>query len=208
MIKKSVIFFYMVVNFCLSTTNAEPLTAIILQTSLNEKDSRSDLLGNILFDKVTKAGFRVEKVSLKDFPLPLNNGHDGTAFDNSYVKTLHDKIKQAQVIFIAFPIYNYAVSAATKNLFELTSHQHGNTLSGDAWAGKVVGLAGASGSSKSMLAPLGFAGSLITDQKCHIIPHIAVATKEDFKEKEPTQALEDRLSNMVEQAKRLATALN
>lgn len=208
MFKKSIIYLGLLVGFLLPTAKAEPLTAIILQTSLNEKDSRSDLLGNILYDKAIKAGFKVEKASLKDFPLPLSNGHGGSAFDDSHVKTLHDKIKQAQVIFVAFPIYNYAASAATKNLFELTSHKHNDTLPGDAWQGKVVGLAGASGSSRSMLAPLSFAGSLITDQKCHVIPHIAIATNEDFKEKEPTKELADRLDKMVEQAKRLGEVLS
>lgn len=208
MFKKAIIYFGMLVNLCPLAAKAEPLTAIILQTSLNEKDSRSDLLGDILFDKATKAGFKAEKVSLKDFPLPLSNGHGGSAFENSHVKTIHDKIKQAQVIFVAFPIYNYAVSASTKNLFELTSHNHKNVLAGDAWQGKVVGLVGASGSSKSMLAPLSFAGSLITDQKCHVIPHIAVASGEDFKEKEPSKELEDRLDKMIDQAKLLGAALN
>lgn len=208
MIKKSIIYLGLLVGLSLISAQAEPLTAIVLQTSLNEKNSLSDLLGEILFDKATKAEFKVEKVSLKDFSIPFNNGHDGSAFDDKQVKVLHDKIKQAQVIFVTFPIYNYAVSAVTKNLFELTSHKHKDVLSGDAWMGKVVGLAGAAGSSKSMLATLGFAGSLITDQKCHIIPYIAVATNEDFKEKEPTKELIDRLNNMVEQAKRLGKALS
>lgn len=202
------VYFGLLAGLFLPTAKAEPLTALVLQTSLNEKDSRSDLLGDILFDKAIKAGFKVQKISLKDFPLPLSNGHEGSAFDDKNVKTFHDKIKQAQVILVAFPIYNYAVSAATKNVFELTSHPHKNVLSGDAWMGKVVGLAGASGSSKSMLAPLGFAGSLITDQKCHVIPHIAIAINEDFKEKEPSKELSDRLDKMIDQAKRLGAALS
>ncbi|WP_032113067.1 NADPH-dependent FMN reductase [Candidatus Paracaedibacter symbiosus] len=205
MLKKIISYLTLLIGFCLSTVNAEPITAIVLQTSLNKTDSRSDLIGEILYDKATKAGFKVEKISLKDFPLPLCDGHGGAAFDDPNVKILHAKIKEAKAIFVAFPVYNYAVSAGTKNLFELTSHPHKDILSGDAWGGKVVALIGSAGSPKSMLAPLSFADSIMTDQKCHIVPHITIANADDFKDKKPTKELDERLNKIVEQAKQLAT---
>lgn len=206
MLKKLLICFTLLTSL-FSATYAEEITMIILQTSLKKEGSRSDLLGDILFEKAKKAGFKVEKISLKEFPLPICDGDGGAAYDQPQVKIIHDKIKAAKVILVAFPIHNYSVAASTKNLFELTTHSHKDILKGDAWRGKVVGLAAAAGSANSMLAPLSFISTLIVDQRCVVIPHYAVATGDDFKDKDPTKTLNDRLDKMIEQAKTLGAAV-
>ena len=181
---------------------------LVLQTSLKKEGSRSDLLGEILFEKAQKAGFKVEKISLKAFDLPLCDGHGGAAYDHPHVKIIHDKIKQAKVILVTLPIHNYSVAASTKNLFELTTHPHKDILKGDAWRGKIVGVAAAAGSSKSLLAPLSFINTLILEQQCFIIPHYALATGDDFKDKDPIKELNDRLDKVIEEAKHLGELKN
>lgn len=204
MLKKMLIWLAVFIPL-LTEVSAAEITAVVLQTSLNKKNSRSDVLGDLLFEKAVKAGFKVEKISLKDFSLPLCDGHEGSAYDDPQVKILHDKIKLAKVIFVAAPIYNYSIAASTKNLFELTSHSHKDILAGDPWRGKVVGLAVAAGSANSMLAPLSFINTLMLDQRCLVIPQFVVASGDDFKDKQPLTQLTERLDKLIEQAKRLAS---
>lgn len=185
---------------------AQAGTILIIKTSLN-KDSKSDLLGDSLFKKATDLKLEVEQISLKNYTLPFCDGHEGAAYDNPQVKELHDKIKKASVIIITAPIYNFAVSAATKNLYELTSHPHKDILAGDAWRGKVVAFAGASGSPKSLMAPLSFLNTLILDGKCIIVPEIVMTSGDDIKEKAPTKEINDRLDNLLAQTQLLGKAV-
>lgn len=202
MMKKIGMLFILTLCGVLAAPLAHAAKILILQTSLN-KESKSDLLANALFKKAKELQLDVEQLSLKNYPLPLCDGHEGASYDNPQVKVIHDKIKNASVIIIAAPVYNFAVSAGTKNLYELTSHPHKSVLSGDAWRGKIVGFAGASGSPKSLMAPLSFINSLMLDAKCLIIPEIVMASGDDFKGQDPSQEISDRLSSLLTQAVRL-----
>jgi len=72
----------------------------------------------------------VELVDLAEHDLPLCGGTG--AFEHPSVKTLTGIIDAAGAILVSSPVYNYDLSAATKNLMELT---------GSAWTDKPVGFA-------------------------------------------------------------------
>ena len=76
---------------------------------------------------------------------------DGTgSFDHPSVKTLTGIIDAAGAILVSSPVYNYDLSAAAKNLMELT---------GSAWTEKPVGFLCAGGGRASYMSPIGFANA-------------------------------------------------
>ena len=72
---------------------------------------------------------------------------------------------------VATPVYNYDVSAAAKNIVELT---------GSAWEDKVVGFLCAAGGMGSYMSVMSFANSLMLDFRCLIIPRFVYATGDSF----------------------------
>jgi len=72
---------------------------------------------------------------------------------------------------LATPVYNYDVSAAAKNMVELT---------GSAWEDKVVGFLCAAGGMGSYMSVMSFANSLMLDFRCLIIPRFVYATGDSF----------------------------
>ena len=72
-----------------------------------------------------------------------------------------------KAILLATPIYNYDVSAAAKNMVELT---------GSAWRDKTVGFICAAGGTSSYMSVMGLANSLMLDFRCIILPRFVYAT--------------------------------
>jgi len=72
---------------------------------------------------------------------------------------------------IATPVYNYDVSAAAKNMLELT---------GSAWEDKIVAFLCAAGGMSSYMSVMSFANSLMLDFRCLIIPRFVYATGDSF----------------------------
>jgi NAD(P)H-dependent FMN reductase len=112
-----------------------------------------------------------ELVDLRDSPLPLCDGD--SAYEHPSVDALSRGISEARVVVVAAPIYNFDVSAALKNLVELT---------GDAWEDKIVGFLCAAGGSGSYMAVMGIVNSLMLDFRCLIIPRFVYATGKDFED--------------------------
>ncbi len=108
-------------------------------------------------------------VDLQDHPLPVCDGD--AAYGDAAVAALRGQIEQADGILVATPIYNYDVSASTKNLLELT---------GSAWTGKVVGFLCAAGGKSSYMSVMAFANSLMLDFRCTIIPRFVYAEGDAF----------------------------
>jgi len=128
-------------------------------------------MAQYLADCYRAQGIATRIIDLRDAALPLCDGE--AAYDHQDVKTLSKSISVARVIVVATPIYNFDVSAALKNLIELT---------GDSWENKVVGFLCAAGGSPSYMSVMSLANSLMLDFRCLIIPRFVFATGEDFED--------------------------
>ena len=101
----------------------------------------------------------IELIDLRNYDLPLCDGDESS--DNLQVQELKTKIRNAQGILIATPVYNYNINAALKNLIELT---------GSAWTDKVVGFICSAGGKNSYMSVMSLANSLMLDFRSIIIP--------------------------------------
>ncbi len=135
---------------------------LILSCSLHPR-SLSRVLARRLADHLPEE--ETDFVDLVDHPLPLCDGH--SAYSHPSVKDLSERIKAARGVVIASPVYNYDVSAATKNVLELT---------GRAWTRKVVGMVCAAGGKGSYMAPMGFLNSLMLDYRSFVLPSFVMTT--------------------------------
>ena len=139
----------------------------------------------------------VDFVDLTNFPLPMCDGD--TAYHDLHVAELRGKIHAAKGIVIAAPIYNYDISASTKNLIELT---------GSAWKEKVVGFVCAAGGRSSFMSVMGLANSLMLDFKCIIVPRFVYATEAAFTSHKLSDAkIHERLDDLAQNLIRVSAAL-
>jgi FMN reductase len=141
---------------------------LVISTSGNP-DSNSRRMGREAFKHLQKAGVACEWLDIAELDVPLCDA------DECYVqpgaKQLNEKIKWADGILVATPVYNYDVSAAAKNMVELT---------GNGWEDKVVGFLCAAGGMSSYMSVMSFANSLMLDFRCVIIPRFVYATGHAF----------------------------
>jgi FMN reductase len=174
------------------------LSTLVISTSLRE-GSKSRILAQKIKEKLDKMNTECEFLNLKDYPnLPHCDGK--ACYANETVQKLSAKIAKATAIILAFPIYNYDCSSATKNLIEVTGYS---------WKDKVVGLVCSAGSPKAFMSPLNLANSLMVHSNCMIIPKYVFADPSDFPEKtdEPSKDLDKRLENLAKASTKLATAM-
>ena len=143
------------------------------------------------------AGKRVESelIDLRQHDLPLHTGTSASRTDTALKLT--EKVRTADAIVVAVPIYVYDTNAAIKNFVD---------LSGRAWTDKPVGFLCAAGGPSSYMAILGLANSLMLDFRCLIVPRFVYATGDDFvNDRQPgMQIASDEIKDRIEQ---LATAL-
>jgi NAD(P)H-dependent FMN reductase len=137
--------------------------------------SRSRVMANYLADCYRREAISPRVINLRDVPLPLCDGE--SAYGHPDLPNLAKVISEARVIVVATPIYNFDVSAALKNLVELT---------GRSWENKIVGFLCAAGGSLSYMSVMSLASSLMLDFRCLIIPRFVFATGQDFKDGELT----------------------
>ena len=131
---------------------------LLLSCSLNPA-SRSRVLAHAAHERFLALGETVEFIDLQNWPLPLCDG--ATAYSDANAQRLSELARRADAIVIASPVYNYGVSAAAKNLVELT---------GRSWTGKVVGMLFAAGGWGSYMSGMPLANSLMLDFRCLVIP--------------------------------------
>src|ERR1700719_1569133 len=141
---------------------------LVVSTSGNP-DSNSRRMGRIAFRHLEKAKVDCAWLDISELDLPLCDA------DACYIKPGSQKVskalKAAEGILLATPVYNYDVSAAAKNLVELT---------GSAWEDKVVGFLCAAGGMNSYMSVMAFANSLMLDFRSVIIPRFVYATGRAF----------------------------
>lgn len=170
---------------------------LVFSTSLHPT-SRSRILANAALAGLREKGVSCELVDLSYMnPLPPCNGHD--CYSDPAVGELAGKIAAAEGIVIAAPIYNYDVSAACKNLIELT---------GSSWNDKVVALLCSAGGQGSYMAPLSFLGSLMLDFHCLVVPRFVYATEDCFTDEQlSNDDVAARLKQMTSQLVKLGSAV-
>ena len=101
---------------------------------------------------------------------------------------------------MATPVYNYDVSAAAKNMVELT---------GSAWEDKVVGFLCAAGGMGSYMSVMSFANSLMLDFRCLIIPRFVYATGDSFNGDKLTDTkVAKRIGHVASELVRVTTGLS
>jgi NAD(P)H-dependent FMN reductase len=126
-------------------------------------------MGRIAFRSLEKAKVDCTWLDISELELPLCDAD--ACYSKPGSQSVSKAIKAADGLLLATPVYNYDVSAAAKNLVELT---------GGAWEDKVVGFLCAAGGMNSYMSIMAFANSLMLDFRCVIIPRFVYATGRAF----------------------------
>lgn len=169
---------------------------LLYSCSLNP-ESRSRILAEAVRDWFARLDEPVEYIDLREWPLPICDG--GTAYGDPNARRLAELGKQADAVVIATPVYNFGVSAATKNLVELT---------GRSWTGKVVGMLLAAGGQGSYMSGMGLANSLMLDFRCLVIPRFVYADGEAFDENRiADHEIDRRVEELAKEVTRVVRAL-
>lgn len=146
-----------------------PMHILTISCSLNP-GSRSAILIHRACETLRAEGHDPGFIDLAQLTLPLCDGH--AAYQHKNVAPAAEKVRAADGILLATPIYNYDVNAAAKNLVELTG--------ADCWQGKAVGFLAAAGGQGSYMSLMPFANSLMLDFRCFIFPRYVYATGAAF----------------------------
>lgn len=172
------------------------MNALVVSCSLNP-GSRSATLAQHAVEALRGLDVSVDLLDLREHPIPLCDGGDANSHES--VAELRARIRAADVILLAAPIYNYDTNAAAKNLIELT---------GSAWEDKIVGFLCAAGGRGSYMSILSLANSLMLDFRCLIVPRFVYAVDADFQpDGNPAQFIRHRLQTLCAESTRLASAL-
>ena len=141
---------------------------LVISTSGNP-GSNSRRMGRIAFDYLKATSGDCEWIDLRDLDLPLCDAD--VCYGSPGATKLNAAIKAADGILVASPVYNYDMSAAAKNMIELT---------GSSWEDKIVGFLCAAGGMSSYMSVMSYANSLMLDFRCVIIPRFVYATGSAF----------------------------
>ncbi len=141
----------------------------IISSSLRKK-SHSLVLGTYARDYLeNNHKLNIDLINMQDYPLPLCCPEE--AYNDANVIRLKSMIESVNSVIFSTPIYNYEVNSVLKNLLDLT---------GKAWYDKLVGMMCSAGGSRSYMAVMSFANSLMLNFRCLIVPRFVYATKDDF----------------------------
>jgi len=140
----------------------------------------------------------VEFFDLQENPLPMCDGDE--CYDLPEVLAFREKVKNAEGIVMAIPVYNFNVSSGAKNVVEL-----GGRMLYD----KTFGFICAAGAKSSYMSVMSLANSLMIDFRCYIIPKFVYATKHDFDNGKITNSdIEDRIEELGNELVKVSKALN
>ncbi len=169
---------------------------LVISTSGNST-SNSRKLGRHAFGYLQKLKADVTWLDLSELNLPLCDAD--ACYAEPGAQALSQAIKSADGILVAAPVYNYDVSAAAKNMIELT---------GSAWEDKVVGFLCAAGGMSSYMSVMAYANSLMLDFRTVIIPRFVYATGDAFNDEQITEEkVNHRIERVAEELVRFTTAL-
>ncbi len=140
----------------------------------------------------------VELFDLQKNPLPMCDGDD--CYDLPEVLDFREKVKNAEGIIMAIPVYNFNASSGAKNVVEL-----GGRMLYD----KIFGFLCAAGGRNSYMSVMSLANSLMLDFRCYIIPKFVFATKNDFEEgKIVNSEIKSRIQELGSELIRVSSALS
>jgi NAD(P)H-dependent FMN reductase len=169
-------------------------SALVVSTALNP-GSKTLTAARIVQWRLETDGFAVDVADLAAESLPQCDGE--TCYQDKNVKSMVRRVKQAALVVICFPIFNYQPNSAAKNFVEVT---------GEGWKDKVVSLVANGGDDRSYLASLSLANSLMTDHHCVVVPqflHLAPAAHDASN----AVVLEGTTAELFEQQMKSATHL-
>ena len=139
----------------------------------------------------------VEFFDLQDNPLPMCDGDK--CYDLPEVLEFREKVKNADGIIMATPVYNFNVSSGAKNIVEL-----GGRMLYD----KIFGFMCAAGGINGYMSVMSLANSLMLDFRCYIIPKFVYATKHDFDDEKITNTdIKKRIEELGKELIRVSKAL-
>jgi FMN reductase len=141
---------------------------LVISTSGNP-DSNSRRMAQLAFDWLKKHRVESDWLDISRLHLPLCDAD--ACYNHPEAQKISSVIDSADGIILATPVYNYDVSAAAKNLIELT---------GSAWEDKIVAFLCAAGGMSSYMSVMSFANSLMLDFRTVIIPRFVYATGDSF----------------------------
>ena len=168
------------------------MSYLIISTSLRP-GSRSQIMAKYLQDKIDN----VEFFDLQENPLPMCDGDE--CYDLPEVLDFREKVKNADGIIMAIPVYNFNVSSGAKNIVEL-----GGRMLYD----KTFGFICAAGAKSSYMSVMSLANSLMIDFRCYIIPKFVYATKHDFEDNKIINSdIEGRIEELGKELIRVSNAL-
>ena len=171
------------------------MTYLIISTSLR-LGSRSQIMAKHLEKSFGKE--EVKFFDLQETPLPMCDGDK--CYDLPEVLDFREKIKEADGIIMAIPVYNFNVSSGAKNIVEL-----GGRMLYD----KTFGFLCAAGGRNSYMSVMSLANSLMLDFRCYIIPKFVFATKNDFEEDKIVNSdIKSRIKELGSELIRVSKALN
>src|SRR5438309_8540512 len=169
---------------------------LVVSTSGNP-DSNSRRMGRIAFHRLENAKVESAWLDISQLDLPLCDAD--ACYAQPSAQHVRGAIKAADGILVATPVYNYDVSAAAKNMVELT---------GKAWEDKVVGFLCAAGGMSSYMSVMAFATSLMLDFRSVIIPRFVYATGRAFEGGELTDnEVGERINELADELVRFTKAL-
>lgn len=157
---------------------------LVISTSGNP-DSNSRRMAQVAFDWLKEANDECEWLDISKLDLPLCDAD--VCYNAPAAQRLSSAIEAAHGIIVATPVYNYDVSAAAKNMVE---------LSGSAWEDKVVAFLCAAGGMSSYMSVMSFANSLMLDFRSIIIPRFVYATGDTF---EGDELVDKKVVKRIEQ---------
>ncbi len=161
---------------------------LVISTSLNP-DSRSRILARTAKSALERNSVDSQFLDLAELNLPVCDG--ASCYGHPDSASVIEAVSSAKGILLAAPIYNYDVSAAAKNLIEIT---------GKAWTEKIVGFLCAAGGQGSFMAPMSVANSLMLDFRSLILPRFVYASGEAFAGNLISEAdVDQRIEQLVDQ---------
>ncbi len=175
------------------------MALLVISTSL-DPSSRSRLLARHAHERLRRASPGTAMLDLAECDPPLPMCDATSAYEHPSVAGVKRQIAGASGVLLALPVYNFAAGATAKNLIELT---------GDAWEGKVVGIAAAAGGPNAFMAPMSIAMCLMLDFRCIVIPRFVYATSEAFDAGAVTDDdVRRRLDQLADELARVSAAIN
>ncbi|MBA2430615.1 MAG: NAD(P)H-dependent oxidoreductase [Chthoniobacterales bacterium] len=169
---------------------------LVVSTSGNAK-SNSRRMGRLALKALQELGADPHWLDLAEIDVPLCDA--GACYSKPGAQQLNAAISAADGILVASPVYNFAMSAAAKNMIELT---------GSAWEDKVVGFLCAAGGMSSYMSVMAYANSLMLDFRTVIIPRFVYATGRAFTDGEVTDPkIVERIEQVAAELVRFTRAL-